>query len=254
MSVVKSRTIRGIRVLTLDNPPVNAISYAVLEELAAAIDACRDNAAVEGVVITGRPDGFAAGADLPSFLTGGMAPADAIRRGVEVFLKVESLPKPVVAAIAGYCLGGGLELAMAADLRVASQDARFGQPEVRLGIIPGWNGTVRLPRLVGVGIAAEIILTGAPMDAERALQVGLVNRVVEPALLVDTSINLARQMANQSPNAVAAAKRLLALGATDDARQRELETVLALMEGPDAAEGLTAFVERRRPRFREART
>jgi enoyl-CoA hydratase len=251
MSAVSQDMRRGIRVFRINNPPVNALSRTVLESLAAALDEVERDPAVLGLVITGTPDAFAAGADLPSFAREGIAPAEAIRRGVEVYGQMTRLPKPVVAAVTGYCLGGGMELAAASDLRVAGPSARFGQPEVHLGIIPGWNGTVRLPRLLGQSHAAELILTGEPISAQRAYAIGFVHRLVDDALVVDTAVNLALQVASQGPRAVARAKQLLAAWTDPGAADREWEAMMDLLTSPEAMEGLTAFLERRRPRFRE---
>lgn len=249
MSGVKVYRDGPILTLELDNPPVNAISAAVLDGIAAALEEAGSDPSVRGVLITGNEQIFAAGADIPSFLAQGLTPDQAIRRGVEVFAAVEMFAKPVVAAILGHCLGGGLELALAADFRVAEPDARLGQPEVHLGIIPGWNGTVRLPRLIGQARAAELILTGSPIDGARAYQIGLVNRIAPANEVVDVAANLLKEVMAQSPAAVGAAKALIRRSFEADAPDRELRSALQLIKGADAAEGLTAFMERRRPRF-----
>jgi enoyl-CoA hydratase len=252
VSEVAVRVERGIQVVRIQNPPVNALSKAVLDGVEAALAACEHEPSVRGLVITGTSDVFAAGADLPSFLREGLLPEQAIRRGVLLMQKIEAFPKPVVAAVQGFCLGGGLEMILAADLRVAAPTARFGQPEVHLGIIPGWNGTVRLPRLIGQSRAQEIILTGAPVDGRRAYEIGLVNRLAEEGLVVDTAVNLAIEVAQQSPQAVAEAKALLRHWAEPGAEERERQAMLRLMRAGDAMEGLTAFMEKRRPRFTRA--
>jgi enoyl-CoA hydratase len=239
----------SILLVQLDNPPVNALSAEVLEALEETMRDAAQDSAVRALVIYGGDSIFAAGADLPSFLRQGFSPEAALRRGVEVFDALATLPKPVVAAIQGHCLGGGLELACAADLRVASPRSRFGQPEVHLGILPGWNGTVRLPRLIGSARAAELILTGEPIDGRRAYEIGLVTRLVPDDEVLPAALNLARLLAAQSGAAVAEARRLLAQWTEPGAAERERQAVLRLMAGPDAAEGLTAFMERRRPRF-----
>ena len=239
----------GMMTIAINNPPVNAISAAVLDGLEAALDEARQDAGVRGVLIVGTEQIFAAGADIGSYLAGGLTPAEANRRGVEVYKALETLPKPTVAAVLGHCLGGGLELALAADLRVAGPDARFGQPEVHLGIIPGWNGTVRLPRLVGQSWASEIILTGSPIDGRRAYEMGLVNRLAAASEVWDAASNLLREAMAQSPAAVGKAKALVRESFQADAALREREALLDLLQGPEAAEGMTAFMERRRPRY-----
>jgi enoyl-CoA hydratase/carnithine racemase len=249
MSGVKVFTNGPVLTIQLDNPPVNAISAQVLDGLETALLEARTDPAVRGVLITGSDQIFAAGADIPSFLSQGLTPQQAIRRGVEVFAAVESFPKPVVAAILGHCLGGGLELALAADLRVGDPDVRLGQPEVRLGIIPGWNGTMRLPRLIGQSRAAEIILTGSPIDGSRAYAIGLLNRLAPANEVWATADNLLREVIANSPAAIAEAKALLRRSFEPDAGEREQEAVARLMADADAAEGVTAFLERRRPRF-----
>lgn len=233
----------------IDNPPVNALSADVLDGLEAALDEARQDGAIRALVIGGSDQIFAAGADIPSFLGQGLTPEAALRRGAAVFDAIAELPKPVVAAVIGHCLGGGLELILAADLRVASPDSRFGQPEVHLGIIPGWNGTVRLPRLVGQSHAAELILTGEPIDGRRAYEMGLVNRLAPDDEVLDCALNWARLLSSQSGAAIAEARALLAHWTEPNPAAREREAVLRLMAGADAAEGVSAFLERRRPRF-----
>ncbi len=249
MSGVKVRRDGGMMTIAIDNPPVNAISRAGLDGLEAALDEARQDTGVRGVLLIGSEQIFAAGADIPSFLAGGLTPEQASRRGVDVFSALEALPKPTVAGILGHCLGGGLELALAADLRVAGEDARFGQPEVHLGIIPGWNGTVRLPRLIGQSWAAEIILTGSPIDGRRAYEMGLVNRLARASEVWDTAANLLREVMAQSGEAVGRAKALVRQSFQADAADRERQALSELLLGPDAAEGMTAFIERRRPRY-----
>jgi len=252
MSGVSVSRAGPILTLSLDNPPVNAISSLVLDGIEAAVERARDDPAVRGLLVTGQEEIFAAGADLQSFLAQGMTPEQAILRGVEVFARLRALSKPVVAAIVGHCLGGGLELALAADLRVADPDARFGQPEVQLGIVPGWNGTVWLPRLIGQAWAAELILTAAPIDGRRAYEIGLVNRLAPASEVLETADNLLRELVARSPRAVAEAKVLIRRSYERGAEERELEALRRLLAGHDAAEGLTAWMERRRPRFTDS--
>ena len=165
-----------------------------------------------------------------------------------MYERLESSRLPIVAAVNGPALGGGNELAMAADIRLASRQARFGQPEVNLGIIPGWGGTIRLPQLVGLAQARRLLLTGDPIDAERAFAIGLVDQVVEPHLLVDAALNLADRMAALPPLALQAIKQLV-LDQSPGGQERETAAIQRLMITGDALEGIRAFMEKRRPRF-----
>ena len=206
----------GIAIVTIDRPSkLNALNADVLSELDDWFVTARDDSAVRGVIITGSgPKSFVAGADIAKFKdlsreTGkGFA-----EKGQAVFQRIEDLGKPVIAAVNGFALGGGCELALACHLRVASDNARFGQPEVNLGILPGYGGTQRLPRLVGKGIATELILTGAMISAERAHEIGLVNHVFPPEGLLEGAKKLVASIISKAPIAVALS--LKALGASD---------------------------------------
>lgn len=246
---ISRTTVESVAIVTINNPPVNAISADVLDGLNEAFGEVEAEQEIRAVVVTGTSDVFAVGADIPSFLLKGEGLAGVIQRGVLLFDRIEHLAKPVVAAISGHCLGGGLELALAMDLRVASEHARLGQPEVHWGIIPGWNGTVRLPRIVGRSHASDLILTGESISGRRAYEMGLVNRLADEGLVVETAINLARQLASQAPKALAAAKALLASEHDDGAAEREFQAVGELMVTQDAQEGVTAFMQKRRPNF-----
>ena len=239
----------AVMTITITHPPVNAISPDVLDALGAAVASAAADPAIRAVVVAGTEAVFAAGADLPAFAARGQAPAAAIHAGVAVLDQLEALPKPVIAAVEGLCLGGGMELALAADLRVASARTRFAQPEVTLGIIPGWNGTRRLPRLIGVGPALDLILTGEAIDGDRALALGLVQRLAPDGEVTATAQNLARQLAHNAPAALAHAKQLVRSWHESGAAEREAAAIVALLGTPDAAEGLQAFLEKRRPRF-----
>lgn len=249
MSVVNVDRRGAVMTITIAHPPVNAISPDVLEALGAAVSEAEQDAAIRAVVVSGSEAVFAAGADLPAFFARGQPPITAIHAGVALLDRLEALPKPVIAAVEGLCLGGGLELALAADLRVASARARFGQPEVSLGIIPGWSGTRRLPRLIGVGAALDLILTGEAMAGDRAFALGLVQRLAPDGEALATAQNLARQLAHNAPAALAHAKQLVRAWHEPGAAEREAQASAQLLETPDAAEGLQAFLEKRRPRF-----
>ncbi len=243
----------GVLTLTLDRPDaLNALSQRLVAELSKAMRMARQPD-VRGVVITGAGEkAFAAGADISEFA--GMEPLDAHRfaaRGQAVFTAIENTPKPVVAAVNGFALGGGCELAMACHLRVATEAAQFGQPEVQLGLIAGFGGTQRLPRLVGRGIAAEMLLTGDRISAQRAYEVGLVNRVVPAADLIETARQLVLTIASKAP--VAVAMTLQALRAAELPMPQGLQQEAALFAQcaatEDFGEGVMAFLNRETPDF-----
>lgn len=232
----------------INRPSVlNALNQATLDELQEAFTAARADASVRAVILTGAGEkAFAAGADITE-IAGLSADAgrDFARRGQRVFDFIENLGKPVIAAVNGYALGGGCELAMACTLRVASETAVFGQPEVKLGIIPGYGGTVRLPRLVGKGRALQMLLTGETVKAAEALSIGLVNQVAAPAELMASAERLAKKIIGNAP---------LALKFCIDAVNRGDELHEASLFGlccatDDMREGTRAFLEKRAPEF-----
>lgn len=246
----------GIATLTVDRPKkLNALNRETLDELERAVDALARDDAVRAVVVTGAGDkAFVAGADIKelaeeSASTGHLA----ARRGQEVFRKVETLGKPVVAAINGFALGGGLELALACHLRVASETAKLGLPEVTLGIIPGYGGTQRLARLIGRGRALELILTGRHIDAREAYRIGLVNRVVPAGELTSEADGLLRTIIANAP--VALRHALVAVDQGLDVAQEQgmvLESTLfgILFGTDDLREGMAAFLDKRKPEFK----
>ncbi|MCI0434140.1 MAG: enoyl-CoA hydratase-related protein [Gemmatimonadetes bacterium] len=245
----------GIAVVTIDRPDkLNALNAAVIGELGSVIDRLRSNHQVRGVIITGSGEkAFVAGADIAELAE--MGPLSGIqvsRAGQRVFRAIEQFSRPVIAAVNGFALGGGLELALACHLRTASSHARFGLPEVKLGIIPGYGGTVRLPRLVGRGRALELILTGEMIDAAEAHRIGLVNRVHEPdALMAETRALLTRMLAN-GPIALALALESIDHAAsthTDEALRLESDLFGLLAGTADMREGMRAFLEKRAARF-----
>jgi enoyl-CoA hydratase len=245
----------GLATITIHRPDkLNALNAAVLSDLDRAFRQARGDAAVRGIILTGAGDrSFVAGADIQQFPE--LDALDGHRfalRGQAVFNRIEELSKPVVAAVNGFALGGGCELAMACHLRVAAENAVFGQPEVNLGIIPGYGGTQRLPRLVGLGLATELILTGDRIAAQRAYEIGLVNRVVPADDLLATAKDLLRTIAAKGPLAISFA--LEALRASDQPLREGLRHEAALFgqtcATEDATEGATAFLERREPDFK----
>lgn len=242
----------GVALLTIDRPgTLNAIDAEVLAELEAAIGILEGRPATGVVILTGSGRAFVAGGDIPHMAR--LSPGDGERWvawGQDVLRRLARLPQVTIAAVNGYALGGGLELALACDLRLSADSARLGLPEVRVGLIPGWGGTQRLLRLVGPARARELILTGRTMSAEEALRLGVVSRVVPADQLLPACRELAREIRGASPTAVRAAKRALLEGADlvlDAALAREAEAWLLNFASRNRVEGLMAFVERRSP-------
>jgi enoyl-CoA hydratase len=232
---------------------LNSLSSAVLDELDRVLDRVESSDEAAGVLVTGAGRSFVAGADIEEIAA--LDPEQGLafaRKGQRVFTRIENLPKPVVAAVNGFALGGGCELAMACHIRIAASSARFGQPEVKLGILPGFGGSQRLPRLVGRGIAAEIILSGRMVRADEALRIGLVNAVVEPdALLAEAKSCLATILKN-GPRAVAASLAALRDGLDlplADALEVEARLFSSVCGTPEMREGTRAFLEKREPKF-----
>ena len=246
----------AIAYITMSRPEaLNALNSKVLHELKEALAQVRANRAVRAVIISGEGNAFIAGADIKEMQALAAKPA-AIRAftdfGQGVLRDIETLPQPVIAAINGFALGGGLELALACDIRIASSDARLGFPEVGLGILPGLGGTQRTTRLAGRGVASELVFTGDLIGAEEAARMGLLNRVVAPAQLMETARQLADRIASRAPVAVAKAKA--AILATqqlplDKGLAFELERASEVMTTPDRVEGMQAFIEKRKPVF-----
>ncbi len=244
----------GVGLVTVDRPEVlNALDARTLEELDQVIGEVERGAA-RAIVLTGAGDrAFVAGADLSAME--GMGPAEALafaERGHALFDRLERLAGPTIAAVNGFALGGGSELALACDLVYASPQARFGQPEVNLGIIPGFGGTQRLPRRIGPMRALEILLTGAPVDAARARELGLVLDVLPLEKLVAHARAVARTILSRGPLAIAAVKRLVRAGADlplAEAKTLEREAFAKLFASGDTQEGIRAFLEKRPPRF-----
>jgi enoyl-CoA hydratase len=231
---------------------MNALNRPTLEELRDRLLELRDDADARVVVLTGAGEkAFVAGADI-KYMSG--LDVDEAKEwgglGHACGQLLETMAKPTIAAINGFALGGGCELALACDLRYASSAAKLGQPEINLGIIPGWGGTQRLARVCGLGVAKDLILTGRVVDAEEALRIGLVNGVHDPAL--EKAREVAALLASKSPVALAAAKRAMnhALqGDQVDNLEREAEEFGTLFSSEDAHEGMTAFAEKREPKF-----
>jgi enoyl-CoA hydratase/carnithine racemase len=248
--------------LTIDHPPVNSFNKQVVAELGEAIDELMADDEVKAIVITGGgTNAFVAGADIPEIKEllenpdDGYAEArEFIERGQGVNLKIETATKPVIAAINGFCLGGGLELAMACHMRICSDRARLGQPEVNLGLIPGWGGTQRLARIVGKGKALEMILTGDMITAQEAYRVGLVNKVVPAGAILKEARGLARKIVSKSKFPIAATLQAVTKGletTVEEGLEIEKEQFVGLADTEDIREGVGAFLEKRQPEFKD---
>jgi enoyl-CoA hydratase len=246
--VIDVRRDGAVAVVTIDREEaLNALDVATLTELRDRLRQLAGDDSVRAVVLTGAGEkAFAAGADIKYM--SGLDPEQAKAWGSlghETTALLESMPKPAIAAVNGFALGGGCELALACDLRYASSRAKLGQPEINLAIVPGWGGTQRLARVAGIAFAKDLVFSGRTVEAEEALRVGLVNAVADPVL--DKAVEVAHSLASKSAVAMAAAKRLVNLApAALDAEAREFG---ALFASADAKEGLTAFAEKRAPRF-----
>ncbi len=245
-----------LAIVTVDRPEkLNALNAEVVRELGEVFSSLRDDDNVRGVILTGAGSkAFVAGADI-----GELATMDSVsgvrvsRDGQEVFRAIERFPKPVLAAVGGYALGGGCELALACHLRIASDRARFGLPEVSLGIIPGYGGTIRLARLIGLGRAIELTLTGDMVDAERAHEIGLVSSVVSSETLIDEAKTLIRRVTKNGPIAVRMALESIYRGldtATAEALDFESSLFGLLASTEDMREGMEAFLEKRKADFK----
>jgi enoyl-CoA hydratase len=245
----------GIATLTIDRQEkLNALNPDVIDALGQAFQAVRSDPEVLGVILTGAgTKAFVAGADIGVLAE--MTPLSGVevsRQGQEVLLAIERFPKPVLAAVGGYALGGGCELALACHLRIAAESARFGLPEVGLGIIPGYGGTIRLSRLVGLGRAVELTLTAEMIDAQRGYELGIVNRVVPGDELLDAAREMMGKIVKNGPVAVRMALESVyhAMDATtEDALRFESSLFGLLASTEDMTEGMEAFLQKRKPRF-----
>lgn len=250
---VRWEIVDGIGTIRLDRPPMNALNTQVQEELRAAAGAATADAGVRAVIVYGGAKVFAAGADIKEMAD--MSYIDMVDRAAALssaFDAIARIPKPVVAAVTGYALGGGCELALACDWRVVAEDARLGQPEIKLGVIPGAGGTQRLARLVGPARAKDIVLSGRLVDAAEALRIGLADRVVPAAEVYDAAVALVRPYVDGPAQAVRAAKLAIDGGLEMDLASGlawESQLFAALFATEDRREGMAAFVDKRTPRF-----
>ena len=240
--------------VTIDRPPVNAMSAEVVAALEAALDRLAADPETRVALLRGAGErGFTGGADIAEFPALLEKGADAGREGIQRLAdKIEDFPKPIIVAIHGFCMGGGLEIALACDIRIAAVDARIGLPEIRLGLLPGGGGTQRLPRYVGPGRARLMIFTGEPISGRRAYEWGLVEETVEAPELFERAGALARTLAAQSPHALAVVKALAREtrdAALDDGLRTERAAFVRCLAHPDGREGIAAFLEKRPPRW-----
>ena len=249
------RVENGIATLTFHRPEaLNALNSRVLEALSSAVDAAEADENVRVIVFTGEGKSFIAGADLKE-LDGKTGPAvmEYSRKGAALFRRIELLPKPTIAAVNGYAFGGGFEFLLCTDLRIMSTRAKLQMPEVTLGIVPGFNGTQRLPKCVGLAKAKELIFTARPVNAEEALALGIVNAIAEPESLMGEVYQLASRIAGNSASAISLAKAAMNAGAAldiDAGAQIELGYMAASFGTPDQIKGFAAFKERRAAKTR----
>lgn len=247
---------RGVALITINRADkLNALNHFLLNELDAALDEVANHSRVWALVITGAGNkAFVAGADIGELaaLEGKSDGIEFARFGQRIFARIERLPIPVIMAINGYALGGGCELALTGDIRIASENAQFGQPEVNLGVIPGYGGTQRLARLIGRDRAKTLIFTGERVNAQEAYRLGLVDRVVPPAHLIEEAMTLAANIANKAPRAIALAKVAINEGMSlplEQAIELEAELFAQAVETEDRREGTSAFHEKRQPEW-----
>lgn len=253
MQNVKVEREGHLAIVHVDRPSkLNALDDLTIAELSAAVAALDDDDAVGAIIVTGAGEkAFVAGADIQVLAQQGVLDGkENARRGQALTLRMENCRKPVIAAINGFALGGGLELALACDVRFASDNAKVGLPEVSLGIIPGYGGTQRLPRLVGSGVALQMILQGDPIDAQEALRIGLVNGVFEQGSLLDEVKKIANRMVSRGPEALALAKQAVRRGAhlsLQDGLELEADLFGIISSTDEMKEGMAAFLEKRKP-------
>jgi enoyl-CoA hydratase len=243
----------GVATVTFNRPKaLNAMNSETIAELLAAVNVCKADEAIKVLVLTGAGDrAFVAGADIAEMQK--MRPQEMLafcELGQETLRCMETMPKPVIAAVNGFALGGGTEIALACDIRFASEKAAFGVPEILIGVIPGWGGTQRLPRLIGMGLAKEMIISGERIDAQRAYEIGLVNRILPADQLLPETLKFARKLAAIPGFAVKMAKHSINFGydlALDNALRLDAECCAQCFSTDDQKEGMTAFLEKRKP-------
>lgn len=242
--------------IILNNPPANLLTFELLSELEKALDTLAKDDLVKAIVIAGSGSLFVAGADVKviASISSSDEGESLAKKGQAVFDKIEQMPKPVIAAITGFCLGGGLEMAMSCHIRIGGERARLGQPEINLGIIPGFGGTQRLPRLTGKAKAIELILTGDMIHAEEAKQIGLLNKVVPEGEVLKQAQGLAKKIATKGRKAIEAGLMAIQYGLDhplSTGLTLEAELFGKICETADKKEGIQAFLEKRQPKFQD---
>lgn len=252
--IVEKRVEDKIGIITLNRPEVrNAINPAMRDDLSQAISELDADPDVRAIVLTGGPKFFAAGADIAAMVNSTAMEMFGPAALWDVTFKMEESKKPFIAAIAGFCFGGGCELTLGCDIRIATEGAQFGQPEINIGIIPGAGGTVRLTRLVGMGKAAELVLTGKPISAQEALAIKLINKVVPEDKLMEEAISMAKSISRHSPVAIALAKYSLKNAAETNlhtGKSIERSCFSLAFASEDQTEGMKAFLEKRKPSYK----
>lgn len=256
MSYFQVKNEGRVTVLTLNSPPANALSSSILRELSSVLDQIEKDDNTKAVVLHGEGKFFSAGADIKEFtaIENDEDFSELSLYGQRLFNRIESFKKPIIAAIHGAALGGGLELAMACHIRFAAEGAKLGLPELQLGLIPGFAGTQRLPQYVGVPKASEMLLTSEPIPAEEACSFGLVNRVVSEETLLQESLKLAQKAAEKSAVSVSTALELLQIakyGSFEHGAAREANSFGKVFASHDGREGIKAFIEKRKPEFKD---
>lgn len=244
----------SICIVKINNPKsLNSLNAEVLSELECAFDQIKNDEEISVVILTGEGKAFVAGADIAYMKNLNASEAKKFGEdGSRIFRKIETLDKVVIAAVNGFALGGGCELSMSCDIRIASTKAKFGQPEVGLGITPGFSGTQRLPRLVGLGVAKELIYTGNIIDAQEAYRIGLVNKVAEPDILMEEALSMAKKISSNSKVAVKYSKEAINTGIETDIEtgiKYESNIFGLCFAADDQKEGMTAFIEKRHANF-----
>ncbi len=254
--ILQTKLEEGILLITITRPKamnaLNAQFFREMDELVASVKADKE---VRVVVITGEGKAFVAGADIAEMVNKNQAEGEAFSRlGQNTFRSLEKLDTPVIAAVNGFALGGGMELAMACDFRIASTKAKFGQPEVNLGLIPGYAGTQRLSRLTGMGNALYLLMTAGMIGADEALRIGLVQKVVEPEALMDEVMKIAKNIASKGPQAIKKVKVVARRGyemSLDEGADLEAEAFGSLFgDNSEGREGMQAFLEKRKPEWK----
>ncbi len=243
-----------VATITVNRPPANALSSGVLKELSAILDEIEGNEEIRVILIHGEGRFFSAGADIKEFtmIDSGSEFSNLATYGQNLFERMETFPKPIIAAIHGAALGGGLELAMGCHIRLVSENAKLGLPELQLGLIPGFAGTQRLSRFVGTAKAAELLFTSEPLTGLEAAQYGLANHAYPEAELLDKAYEMARKIAKKSPVSLKSAIKLLNYAKSEEFYEgvkKEAELFGEVFVSEDGKEGITAFIEKREPKF-----